>query len=427
MTQTKRKLKPGALSWALYDWANSAFTLCIITAFFPVFFTKYYSIGQAPAEVTFRFGLIVSISSLLVFIAAPFLGALAQSGSGRKRFLAKLVFLGSATTAALFLVPEGGWLAAGALYLVASFSFYSANLFYDSLLTEVSDEEDAHWVSGLGFSLGYLGSVLLFIVLYLFILQAGSLGLDASTATRISFVVVAAWWVLFTLPLLLHLKERPGSGDRPSPFHQLKLTGRQILGNRTILLFLLAYWFYIDGVHTIITMASTYSTALGIPDTQLMPAIILVQVVGVPCALIFGWLGQKQGPKLMIFVGLFIYLGVTVWGFFLDGGALVLGPLAIPKVFILALLIGCAQGGVQSLSRSLYNQIIPADQTAAFFGFYNMIGKSAAILGPFVMGLVAKATGNPRIGILSVALLFLAGMVLLARVKVPRGEDSKPN
>ena len=416
----KGRLKPGAISWAFYDWANSAYVLCIVTAIYPVFFANYYSQGLDPGTTTGRAGFVVSLTSLLVFLAAPFLGSLAQQGRSRKRFLACFVFPGCLLTVGLFFVPEGAWLAASAIYLLATFCYYAGNLFYDSLLCEVSDEKEAHMVSGLGFSLGYFGSVILFAVIFLAIQKAESFGMTKTDVTRWSFIAVAAWWFIFTWPLLLKVPESKPSEKQEttgSTLRTLKETGSEIIQNKPVLLFLLAYWFYIDGVHTIIAMASTYSTVLGIPQSQLMPAIILVQVVGVPFALLFGWLGARFGAKPMIGVGLVIYFGVTLWGYALDGGTVDIGPLAIPKIFILGFLIGSAQGGIQSLSRSFFNQLIPREKSAAYFGFYNMIGRSAAILGPLVMGFIAQSTGNPRFGILSIVVLFIIGGALLFRVR----------
>ena len=332
--------------------------------------------------------------------------------------------MGAVSTALMVLPGEGQWKWASLAFIFGTIGFYGGNLFYDSLLVEVSDRENAHWVSSLGFSLGYLGSVLLFIVNIIIIQKAEALGPEKHiAATRLAFLCAAAWWMLFTIPLLLKVKE-PKKG-RPPPFRQavgasfskLARTLREIIKMRALLWFLIAYWFYIDGVNTIITMSVNYGKTIGFETGDLLKTLILIQVVGVPFALLFGWLGQKFGPTKLLHTGILIYLGVTAYGSILDIEPANLFGFKISKIYILGFLIGSVQGGLQALSRSYFVSMIPRERAAEFFGFYNMIGKSAALLGPIVMGTAAKLSGEPRLGILAVSTLFLAGAVCLLKVK----------
>ena len=419
-----KKLPQGAFSWALYDTANSAFALTVLAGIFPIFYPAFWAKGMSAPDQTFWYGLTVTTASLVVAVLAPFLGAMADQGGRRKMLLLIFAVMGAVSTSLMVLPGEGQWKLASLAFIFGAIGFYCANLFYDSLLVEVSDRETAHWVSGLGFSLGYLGSVILFIVNIIIIQKAEALGPEQHIqATRFAFLCTAVWWMLFTIPLLLKVKE-PKIG-RPPPFRQavgasfqkLARTLREIAKTPHVLWFLIAYWFYIDGVNTIITMAVNYGKILGFETGDLLKTLILIQVVGVPFALLFGWLGQKMGPIRLLQTGIIIYLGITVYGSMLDLEPANIFGFKISKIYILGFLIGSVQGGLQALSRSYFVSMIPRDRAAEFFGFYNMIGKSAALLGPVVMGTIAKLTGEPRYGILAVSTLFLLGAVCLLKAK----------
>lgn len=418
-----KKLPQGALSWAFYDWANSAFALIVLAGIFPIFYPDFWAKGMSAADQTFWYGLTVTTASLAVAIMAPFLGAIADRGGRRKIFLLSFAIMGALATALIVLPKEGQWKWASLAFIFGAVGFYCANIFYDSLLVDVSDRKNAHLISGLGFSLGYFGSVLLFIFNIIIIERAADLGPEKQIqATRFAFLCTAVWWMLFTIPLMLYVKE-PKSG-RQQPFghvvgaslHQLRKTIGEISKNRTVFWFLIAYWFYIDGVNTIVTMAVNYGKILGFETGSLLKTLILVQVVGVPFALLFGWLGQRLGPTKLLHTGILIYLGVTVYGSMLTLEPTRIFGHEISKIYILGFLIGSVQGGLQALSRSYFVTLIPRERAAEYFGFYNMIGKSAAILGPLIMGTIAKLSGEPRYGILAVSLLFVAGGICLLQV-----------
>lgn len=423
------------ISWALYDWANSAFATTVMAGFFPVFFKEYWNVGVEATTSTFRLGLANSIASLIVVAMAPLLGAIGDQGGVRKKFLLFFAAMGVVMTGSLFFVARGAWHIAVLIYIVGIIGFSGGNVFYDSLLISVAPSGKEDMVSALGFGLGYLGGGLLFAFNVLMTLKPAWFGLtDAGTAVRISFLSVAIWWALFSLPVMIWVKEPPTHGKTSgwkmvgSGFLQLKTTFAEIRTLRVVFFFLIAYWLYIDGVDTIVRMAVDYGMSLGFPADSLIVALLIVQFVGFPAAILFGKLGEKLGTKTSILLGIGVYVGVTVWGRFMDSPG---------EFYVLAVVIGLVQGGVQSLSRAFYSRIIPANRAAEFFGFYNMLGKFAAVIGPVLMGLVGVLTGNPRHSILAIAVLFLGGGIILyfvdekegvriARELEAKGRNEKP-
>jgi UMF1 family MFS transporter len=405
-----------ALPWALYDWANSAFALTLMAAFVPVFNKDFWSAGAELGVATFRLGVASSAAAVVVALLAPALGAIADRGGARKKFLAFFAATGVAMTASLSLVGRGQWGVALALYALACVGFSGANVFYDSLMVSVAEEDKFDVVSALGYSLGYIGGALLFAFNIWTVVQPERFGLpDKTAAIRGAFLSVAVWWTVFSLPLLFHVREeaparlKAGLGATVAAgFRQLRGTFGEIRQLRAVWLFLVAYWLYIDGVDTVVQMAVAYGGELGLPAQSLMLALLVTQLVGFPAALLFGKLGERIGARGAILIGLAVYVGVCVLGFRMQ---------RVREFYLLAVAVGLVQGGVQALSRSLYARLIPTDKAAEFFGFYNMLGKFAAILGPLLIGGVGLATGNPRLGILALIVLFVAGGALLLRVK----------
>ena len=402
--------------WAMYDWANSAFATTVMAGFFPVFFKEYWNSGVDAATSTFRLGMANSLASLLIVLLAPLLGAIADCMSRRKAMLFSFAFLGVLMTAGLYLIGEGDWFLAAFLYVLALIGFSGSNVFYDSLLPFVSRKDKIDQTSALGFSMGYLGGGILLSIIVLMALHPEKFGLaDGAAAIRISFLMVAAWWLIFSLPLMLLVEEPDGSASGWSVnvlqagFKRVWTTLQEVRQLRNIWLFLVAYWLYIDGVDTIVRMAVDYGLSLGFDQNSLITALLITQFTGFPAAIAFGWFGGRYGPKAGIFIGLAVYILVTVWASVMD---------SVSEFYYLAFLIGLAQGGIQALSRSLYARMIPADRSAEFFGFYNMLGKFAAILGPVMIGWVGVISGNPRTGILSLLVLFVVGGLVLAKVEV---------
>jgi UMF1 family MFS transporter len=393
--------------------------MTVMAVFFPVFFKEYWSNGATAAQSTFQLGAANSIASLVIVLLAPVLGAIADRGSAKKKFLLFFTFMGIVMTACLVLVARGDWMLAVGLYVLATIGFSGGVVFYDSLIVDVANDKNMDVISALGYALGYLGGGVLFSINVWMTQSPGTFGLeDASQAVRASFITVAIWWAVFSIPVFLFVKERRPLREKRhgsvvvAGFLQLAHTFREIRNLRTVFLFLIGYWLYIDGVDTIVRMAVDYGMALGFESGQLMIALLVTQFVGFPAAIMFGKLGQRIGPRAGIFIALFVYVGVCIWGYFMD---------QVAEFYVLAVVVGLVQGGVQSLSRSLYARLIPKDKAAEFFGFYNMLGKFAAVIGPVMMGWVGVITGNPRFSILSVIVLFLAGAAFLYFVDETEG------
>jgi UMF1 family MFS transporter len=427
--------------WALYDWANSAFATTVMAGFFPLFFKQYWSYGADVNVSTAQLGFGNSIASLIVALMAPILGAIADKGSAKKKFLVFFTYLGVLMTAALFLVQKGQWAWAIFIYVMGIIGFSGANVFYDALLPSVAGEKKIDYVSGLGFSMGYLGGGLLFLVNVLMTLMPQKFGLpDAATAVRFSFLSVALWWGLFTLFSIFWVPEKKVSAVEESAESTVAAGFRQFIGTfkkirhlKVVFLFLLAYWFYIDGVDTIIRMAVDYGLSLGFKSNDLIIALLIVQFVGFPSALIFGKLGERWSVRKSIFLAIAIYMGVTIWGAMMTQKM---------EFYILAIVIGLVQGGIQALSRSYYSRLIPKNQAAEYYGFYNMLGKFAVIFGPAMMGLVGLivkhilmppsptleqtiAVGQlaSRWGIGSILILFIIGGTLFYFVDEEKGRQ----
>lgn len=407
-------------SWALYDWANSAFSTVVMAGFFPLFFKQFYAAGLSATDSTYYLGLINSLASMAVVVMSPILGAIADQLGQRKGFLLIFASFGAISTAGLSWVEQGYWLQAACLYTAAVIGFSGANLFYDALLTVVSPKQDLDRVSALGFALGYLGGGLLFAVNVWMTLQPESFGLASSSdAVRLAFILTALWWMAFSIPLFLFVKEPhfPHSHSivkvTQSSFRQLYLTLKKISALPQTFLFLLAYWLYIDGVDSIVRMAVDYGLSIGLDSTDLITALLITQFVGFPAAIVFGRIGERLGPKRGILIALSVYIVVTIYSSLMASAW---------QFYLLAVTIGLVQGGVQSLSRSLYARLVPTAYTTEFFGFYNMMGKFAAVLGPVLIGWVTLISGSNRLGILSLLILFIAGSYLLWRVDINEGQ-----
>ncbi|WP_020394411.1 MFS transporter [Thiolinea disciformis] len=415
MTTTTYTLRE-RLAWAFYDWANSVFTTAILVAFFPIFFRKYWAEGLPSEQITLHLGTANAIASFTVMVLAPFLGAIADQGGLKKRLLGSFAALGVTMTLLLTFVAQSQWQWAMAGFIFAVIGFLGANIFYDSLLVDVSAEQDFNRVSALGYGLGYLGGGIAFTVCVLMTLHPEWFGIiDKTAAVRWAFVFTALWWALFSIPLFLWVRERvPANYQKQALPILLKnaakdfiATFRQIRQLRPVALFLLAYWFYIDGVDTIIVMSIDYGQALNFPEDSLIKALLMTQFIAFPAALVFGWLGNKLGAKRGILIAIVGYMLITIGGSQMQ---------TVTGFYALALCVGLFQGGIQALSRSLYASLIPVEQAAKFFGFYNMLGKFASVLGPILVGWGAFLTGSPRMGLLAVLILFILGGILLWRV-----------
>ena len=399
------------LSWAMYDWANSAFATIVLAGFFPLFFKQYWSAQNTVTESTFQLGAANAVASLVIVMLAPALGAIADAGNLKKRLLIVFSFLGISMTLGLYFVEQNSWILAISFFVLASIGFSGSIVFNDALLTDITEEKNYDRVSAFGYALGYLGGGILFAFNIVMVTRPEWFGFSSvNDAVRFSFITVSIWWLVFSIPLWLFVHEDKSSGKYSttqvmySGIAQLIDTFKKIRKLKMVVLFLLAYWLYIDGVGTIVRMAVDYGLAIGLEGSDLLLALLMTQFIGFPAALAFGYAGERIGAKTAIMLAIAVYLVVTVVAYRMN---------SVEEFYALAITIGLVQGGIQSLSRSLYARIIPKSQSAEFFGFYNMLGKFAAVLGPLLIGIIAAMSDSSRLAMFSVSILFIGGGILL--------------
>ena len=421
-------MKKSIYSWALYDWANSAFATTVMAGFFPIFFAQYWSNPEDLSISTFYLGLGNSVASIIVVLLAPILGAIADRGTYKKRFLVFFAFLGILMTAGLALISQGMWQIALLTYVIATVGFSGANIFYDSLLPAVSNKDNVDYVSGLGYALGYIGGGILIVINFLMITYPSFFGFaDSVEGIKWSFISVALWWAIFSIPILLFVKEpkyhkaETSLQTIKSGFKQLKNTFNEIRHLKVVFTFLIAYWLYIDGVDTTVRMAADFGITLGFDSTTIMGALVLVQFIAFFATLFYVKFADKIGIKNAIYFAIAAYMVIILSGYFVTEAW---------HFYVIAGMIGCFQGGIQTLSRSLYARIIPENKSAQFFGFFNMWGKFAAVIGPLLMGSVTLILSNiiddqilsARIGLQSIMILFILGALVLSKVNISEGE-----
>ena len=403
-------LNKKVIAWALYDWANSAFALSVLAVLFPLFLGSYWSVGDSGAQVTARLAWVTAASSAVVSVLAPIFGTIADAGGYRKRFLLVLALIGASMTATLGLVGEGNWPWALALYLVASFGFYSSTVFYDSLIIDVTETRYYSFVSSLGFSLGYLGGATLLAMHVWMLTSPATFGLASTTdAMKLAFVSVGIWWAVFLLRLIAFVPEHKSGivvakGVVRAAYRELKSTIMEIRRYRKVVVFLSAYCLYIGAVFTVIFMAANYGQRLGFSQQDLVMALMITNFVGFPATLLYGIFGHRFGPKIGIYFALAVYVAVSSWAAFMTD---------VHQFYVMAIIIGCVQGGVQGLSRSLYASLIPPEQPGEFFGFYNMVTKVSHVIGPVLVGLAATFSDEPKFVLLALLPLFIVGALLL--------------
>ena len=400
------------IGWAMYDWANSVFVTVVIAGFFPIIFKTYWASDLNTNESTFWLGIANAFASLVVVTMAPLLGAVGDRFYLRKELLLGSMLVGVITTAALSGLSQGEWLLVVVLYVIASVGFMMANVFYDALLIPVGENGQIDKISGLGYGLGYLGGGVSLAACVYVSQQPELIGFsEPLNAVLMCFIFVAVWWFLFSLPLAVWTKDSKRiikQANTISVFRQTYNVFKAVFSNSQIRLFLIAYWLYIDGVDTIIRMAVDYGMALGFESEDLIIALLITQFVGFPAAIIYGYIGSHVGVKQSLLAGIGVYMLITWLGYNMS---------SIADFYFVAVLIGLVQGGVQAMSRSFFARMVPQNQAAEYFGIYNMLGKSAAIIGPLLMGGVALLTENHRYSILSLLVLFIVGGILLAQVK----------
>ncbi len=417
----ERRNDKKTFSWALYDFGNSAFSTTVMAGFFPLFFKSYWSDGASAIDTTSRLGTAISLSSLFIALITPTLGAMADLRASKKKFLLFFMIMGVIATAGLSWVQQGMWVQAMIFYGLAMTAFSASSVFYDSLLPSLGKGTQLDYASSLGFSLGYLGGGILFTVNVLMYLYPHWFGIaNGETAVKISFLTVAVWWLVFSLPLAKNVPE-PKLTKAPIANQsmwsltklsvvQLKSTISDLVKNKNLLIFVIAYWLYIDGVYTVMTMAIDYGMAIGLQSQHLIAALLITQFIGFPCTYLFGIITHRFNCRKPILVCIGIY---TI-------GVLAATQMStITHFYMLATMIGMVQGGVQSLSRSLFANLIPESVSGEYFGLFNLIGKFASILGPLIIALFTQITQSSSLGIGGLVILFIAGGYLLSLVKEP--------
>lgn len=411
-------------SWIRYDWASSAYSIIISTAVFPLFYkATATNAGVSLSNSTAYLGYTIAIATFILAMIGPILGTIADYKGMKKRFFTIFFTLGVTFTAMLAFVPSDNWLMMLVVYTLAVLGSTGSNVFYDAFIVDVTTDERMDRVSARGYGMGYIGSTIPFIISIAIIILAQTkvLPISMTLASQTAFIITAIWWGLFSIPMFKNVHQKHYIEREPQlvlqSFRRLAKTFKEIRQYKALFLFLLAYFFYIDGVGTIITMSTAYGTDLGISSTNLLIILFATQVVAWPFAILFGKLSEKYTGKKMLYVGISVYIVVCIYAYFLE---------TTTDFWILAMLVATSQGGIQALSRSYFAKLVPKANANEFFGFYNIFGKFASIMGPLMVGLTAQLTGNSSMGVFSLVVLFVIGMVILAFVPEPEAENQAP-
>jgi len=424
-TETPQEHKRAINAWALYDWGNSAFATTIMAAVLPVYYSTVAAGNLEPNVATAYWGYTTAFSALIAAILSPILGAIADIRGAKKKFLTAFMMLGVTGTALLYLIQTGDYLLASLFFVFGNIGFAGSLVYYDALLPHVARPDEIDQVSSRGFAMGYIGGGLLLAVNLAMIMVVPELvpSLDAGLMTRLSFITVAVWWFILTLPLLRTGKEPPRRiaasevGVHPvrASFSRLAQTFKEIQRYRDLFMMLVAFFVYANGIGTIITMATIYGAEIGIGQTDLIGTLLMVQFLAAPFAFLFGWLARKIGTKKAIYISLTIYSLIAIAGYFLTKSW---------QFWVLGAAVATVQGGSQALSRSLIGKMMPKSKSAEFYGFFSVFEKFSSILGPFLFGIVSQIMGHSRLSIVSLIIFFSAGIVLLTQVNVERGIKS---
>ncbi len=418
----EKSKKKAIWAWTMYDWGNSGFATTIMAAVLPVYYSSVAASNLAPNIATARWGFTTSIAALLVALISPVLGAFADFRGSKKKFLGLFVGIGTTATALMYLITTGDWLLASILYIFGNIGFSGSLVFYDALLPHVASEEEIDQVSSRGFAMGYIGGGVLLAINVAMIMFGETIfpNIDPTLMSRLSFVSVAIWWLVFSIPAFRHISEPPrrilkqeeGLNPFKVSFQRLSHAFTEIQHYRDLFLFLVAFFLYTNGIGTIITMSTIYGSEIGIGQTTLIGTLLMVQFVAAPFAIAFGWLAKKIGTKTSIYLSLAIYTLIAIGGYFLSTEW---------HFWALGFAVATVQGGSQALSRSLIGRMMPKSKTAEFYGFFSVFEKFSSIAGPLLFGLVSTIMGESRLSIVSLIIFFILGIIVLSRVDVERG------
>ena len=396
-------------SWIFYDWANSAFSAIVAAIVLPVFFKSIAEAGGvSPVDATAYWGYATSFGTLICAVLAPFLGTLGDFKGMKKKLFTGFMVLGVIST--FMLAMTGSWKMLLVYYILGTLGFSGSCIYYDSFLLDVTDVDRMDRVSSVGYGLGYIGGSTIPLIISLALIQFGDkIGIPTMLATKISFVLTAVWWLVFTVPMLRNVHQKhaiqPEKDILAHTMRNMRATLSMIVRNKAVFFFLIAYFFYIDGVGTIIHMATVFGSSCGLDSMDLMVILLVVQIVAFPFAILYGKLAGKFGPRKMILFGIATYIVVCMLGYNLQ---------EMKDFLMLAVLVGTAQGGIQALSRSFYGKLVPAEQASEYFGFFDVFGKFSAVIGPALFGLVAQITGVTNYGALAVMAMFIIGGAVFA-------------
>jgi UMF1 family MFS transporter len=408
-------------SWILYDCTISTYSMIVISTILPIFFRMVFeNAGGNSSMCTVYWGYINSISRLLIAVAAPIIGTMADYKGYKMKFFKIFCVIGIIFTALLGIVPDSAWVLLMVIFVISSIGNSGSNIFYDAFLVDVTPKSKMHMVSSIGYAAGYLGDILAFAICMSIVILAGMhrLPISVGAACKISFIITAVWCTLFSVPIIKNVKQVYGIEKEPNivknSFKRLASTVKNISNHKNIVMFLLAYFFYIDGVNTIITMATSFGADLGMSSSAMLIDLLLTMVVAFPCSIIFGKLSEKFKGKTMLYVGIIIYSVICVYANFIHN---------MVGFLILSILVGTSQGGMQAISRSYFGKIIPKHRNNEFFGFFNIFGRFAAILGPSMIAVASQITGKSSMGIFSLLILFVFGGLFLTRVSSVEDES----
>lgn len=393
-------------SWILYDVANSAFIM-IVTATIPIYFRSLAEgAGVSSTAASSLWGSATSISILILAVLSPILGAIADYENMKKKIFT--VFFVLAIGGGLLFTFAPGWISFLVFFILARIGYAACNIFYDAMLVDVTTDERMDKISTFGYAFGYVGSCIPFVAGLLLILNCGSIGISMTAATRISFIITMVWWVIMAVPLYKNVRQRYSIPRQEHvishTFRRLGNTFKKLSKDKKMLFFIIGYFCYIDGVYTIISMATTYGGEVGIDSNSMVLALLLTQFVAFPCSILSGTLAKKFGSMRMIKIFILMYMGICVFGYGLDTET---------EFWILAVAVGICQGGIQALSRSYYGKLIPKDESSEYFGFFDVFGKFADFFGPLIIAACAYFLNDSKYGVLSLIVLFAAGFLLI--------------
>lgn len=400
-------------SWIAYDAGNSAFATTVVAAFFPIFYLQYWASSMTELEASVYYSWALVISNVSILLSGPVIGAITDLNQSTKKSLTVLTLTSVFFVGLLYFLQAGSWMLALTFFVIANYCFCVAQIPYDKILTKISTPNNFSIISNQGYAWGYFGGGLLFIVNAFMSINPSAFGLASQAeAIRVSFLMVSVWWLIFLMPLLLNFKEtKEVNKSKNSIIQSIKnivSTFKSVYKYKNAFIFLIAFFLFIDGAHTVIYMASTFALNLGLETNAIIQALILVQIVAFPATLIWGYVAGRFGDKLVLYITIISYVCIIIYSTTLSSAL---------EFYLLAAWVGCVQGGIQGSSRGLFGKLLPKDKAGEFYGLYNVMGRAGAILGPAMVGGLLTIYGNVRIALLPITILFILGGLLLTRVK----------